>query len=633
VLTREASQIPATVILARMVEAFFGLSCEPFSVAPNPRFLYLSEQHREALSHLQYGLHRGAGFVLLTGEIGAGKTTVWRHFLEQLPPHFDVANVVNPRLSVRTLLMRVCEDLGIELPAGDPDPDLIDLIHGHLLLASAQGRRTLIVVDEAQALSADVFEQLRLLTNLDTSGGKLQVLLIGQPELRGLLERPEMEPLAQRVVARYHLAALSPAETARYIAHRMAVAGLQGALPFDDEALQRVHQLCGGVPRRINVLCDRALLVAQTLGQRHIGRAVVERAAAEAFGRVHATSGRAPAVAPAAPPSAAPTMAAPAAAAPAGTGRFVLAGLGVTALAVGLVVLGPMALRAWPTGRPAPAAPGAAPSPTAGAAPAVAPQVTLTAAPTLSTTPSITPSTTPSTTPPATPPATRPATAAPLVALAPAAATARPSTPTATPAATLDGLFAAAAGADEAPAWRALAGLWGLSLAAGDPCERAARHALHCYRARGGLMPIRQLARPGILKLVDSRGRSAHVLLTGLSEDSATVRAGDTEQRVPLALLAQAWRGDFATFWRAPPQYRPGDVAIAGSPLGAWLGERLARLDGGAPAPADDEALKARVFAFQLAHGLPPDGVAGPLTMMQLNRASGVEEPRLQAAR
>jgi general secretion pathway protein A len=182
-----------------MYTAFFGLQQEPFSIAPDPRFLYMSDKHREALQLLGYGLTRGASFVLLTGEIGAGKTTVWRRFLEELPSNYDVASVVNPKLDTNALLARVFEDLGVELPADGKSVDLIDALHGHLLLAHAQGRRTLIVIDEAQALSNEVLEQLRLLTNLDSSGRKLQVMLIGQPELRQMLQQPQLEPLAQRV--------------------------------------------------------------------------------------------------------------------------------------------------------------------------------------------------------------------------------------------------------------------------------------------------------------------------------------------------------------------------------------------------------------------------------------------------
>lgn len=268
-----------------MYEPFFGLNGEPFSVAPDPRFMYLSAQHLEALRQVEIGLRGGGGFMLLTGEVGAGKTTVWRSFLEQLPSNWDIATVVNPKLGVDALLARIMEDLGVELALeGTRDP--IDALHGHLLLAHARGRRSLIVVDEAQALSVPVFEQLRLLTNLVTADRKLvQVLLIGQPELHDLLERPELEPLASRVVGRHHLGALPAEETRRYIAHRLAVAGNGGPPPFDDEAMAKVHVLAGGLPRRINVLCDRALLAAWQVRQRRVGTALVDRAASEVLAR------------------------------------------------------------------------------------------------------------------------------------------------------------------------------------------------------------------------------------------------------------------------------------------------------------------------------------------------------------
>jgi general secretion pathway protein A len=268
-----------------MYEAFFGLKQEPFSIAPDPRFLFLTDKHRLALALLNHGLSRGAGFVLLTGEIGAGKSTVWRAFLESLPSNFDVANVVNPRLDVNALLSPICDDLHVELPAAGGPTDLIDALHGHLLLAHAQGRRTLIVIDEAQALSPAVLEQLRLLTNLDSTGRLLHVMLIGQPELRAVLEHEQLEPLAQRIVGRFYPRPLSAAETTRYIEHRLKVAGLSGPLPFDAEALALVHRLCRGVPRRINVLSDHALTAACTQGKLQVDAGIVARAAADAFDR------------------------------------------------------------------------------------------------------------------------------------------------------------------------------------------------------------------------------------------------------------------------------------------------------------------------------------------------------------
>jgi general secretion pathway protein A len=269
-----------------MYAPYFGLSQEPFSIAPDPRYLFMSERHREALAHLLYGLG-GGGFVLLTGEIGTGKTTVCRCFLEQVPATCNVAYIFNPKLTVTELLQSVCDEFRIELPPKDGArtvKDYLDPLNAFLLAAHAQGQSSVLIIDEAQNLSADVLEQLRLLTNLETRERKLlQVILIGQPELRDLLARPDLEQLAQRVIARYHLHALTRAETGQYVRHRLAVAGLARALPFDRSALDRVHRLTGGVPRRINLLCDRALLGAYGRSEAMVTGAIVEQAAREVF--------------------------------------------------------------------------------------------------------------------------------------------------------------------------------------------------------------------------------------------------------------------------------------------------------------------------------------------------------------
>jgi general secretion pathway protein A len=274
-----------------MYVPFFGLKQKPFSIAPDPRYLFMSERHREALAHLLYGVQGGGGFVLLTGEIGAGKTTVCRCFLEQIPQRCNVAYIFNPKLSALELLITVCHEFGIKFPpltAAGTAPGLKDYVDGlneYLLRTHAVGQNNVLIIDEAQNLSSDVLEQLRLLTNLETSERKLlQIVLIGQPELRGMLARPELEQLAQRVIARYHLDALSEKETTQYIAHRFAVAGLKGAMPFDGPALRRIHQLARGVPRRINLLCDRALLGAYATGKARVDRTIVDKAAREVFG-------------------------------------------------------------------------------------------------------------------------------------------------------------------------------------------------------------------------------------------------------------------------------------------------------------------------------------------------------------
>ena len=274
-----------------MYAPFFGLSQDPFSIAPDPHYLFMSGRHREALAHLLYGLDGGGGFVVLTGEIGTGKTTVCRCFLEQVPAHCNVAYIVNPRLTATELVQTVCEDFGVVAPGtaagGETVRHWTGLLNQFLLQAHAAGRNCVLIIDEAQQLSAEVLEQLRLLTNLETDERKLlQIILIGQPELRDMLARPQLEQLAQRIIARYHLGALTARETEQYIRHRLAVSGLAGALPFDAASMQRVHAVSQGVPRRINLLCDRALLGAYARGKAQVDRAIVDQAAAEVRGEL-----------------------------------------------------------------------------------------------------------------------------------------------------------------------------------------------------------------------------------------------------------------------------------------------------------------------------------------------------------
>ena len=277
-----------------MYTHYFQLKQSPFSIAPDPRYLYMSERHREALAHLLYGVGSGGGFVLLTGEIGAGKTTVCRCFMEQIPENCQLAYIFNPKLSVEELLHSICEEFGIALAPGIASVKAyVDAINVHLLASHAQGKNNVLIIDEAQNLSAAVLEQLRLLTNLETSERKLlQIILIGQPELRAMLARPELEQLAQRVIARYHLGSLSADETASYIRHRLAVAGNTAQMPFAPRLMAQIHALSKGVPRRINLLCDRALLGAYVENQPQVTRQILRRAAGEVFAE---ESARAPA--------------------------------------------------------------------------------------------------------------------------------------------------------------------------------------------------------------------------------------------------------------------------------------------------------------------------------------------------
>ena len=268
-----------------MYTHYFQLKQSPFSIAPDPRYLFMSERHREALAHLLYGVGSGGGFVLLTGEIGAGKTTVCRCFMEQIPENCQLAYIFNPKLSVEELLLSICEEFRIAVAPGVASvKGYVDAINAHLLASHAQGKNNVLIIDEAQNLSAAVLEQLRLLTNLETSERKLlQIILIGQPELRAMLARPELEQLAQRVIARYHLGSLTADATASYIHHRLAVAGSTAQTPFPARLMAQIHALSHGVPRRINLLCDRALLGAYVENQPQVTRQILRRAAEEVF--------------------------------------------------------------------------------------------------------------------------------------------------------------------------------------------------------------------------------------------------------------------------------------------------------------------------------------------------------------
>jgi len=269
-----------------MYTSFFGLSEKPFSITPDPRYLYMSERHAEALAHLMYGLNEAGGFIQLTGEVGTGKTTVVRTLLEQLPQHADVAVILNPRLTPAEFLLTICEELGIFLSDENPASlkDLVDVLNSRLLTTHAKGRRVVVIVDEAQNLLTETLEQVRLLTNLETATHKLmQIILIGQPELRELLDRSELRQLAQRITGRYHLAPLSRDDSAAYVRHRLRVAGATRAI-FTDRALREVHRASHGVPRLINIICDRALLGAYTREQHEIGAPLVRKAASEISG-------------------------------------------------------------------------------------------------------------------------------------------------------------------------------------------------------------------------------------------------------------------------------------------------------------------------------------------------------------
>jgi len=585
-----------------MYAQFFGLKHEPFSIAPDPRYLFMSERHREALAHLLYGVNGGGGFVLLSGEIGAGKTTVCRCFLEQVPRRCNVAYIFNPKLTVVELLKSICDEFHVPYEHSGPHfaqvpptvKDYVDPLNEFLLRTHAVGQNNLLVIDEAQNLSAEVLEQLRLLTNLETNDRKLlQIILIGQPELRTMLARPELEQLAQRVIARFHLEALSPAESEKYIAHRLQVAGMTGTMPFDREARARIHALSRGIPRRINLLADRSLLGAYASGKSRIDRQIVDKAAIEVFG----------------------TLGRPQAGRSAPQRRVIVAAAALAGVALGGVI-GAAAIGALqrPSANAALASGAAASAPKAGASAAAS-----SAAATLA--------------------KAGPAAASTAASGAGASRSTSPNAPSdtiaVTPAADPAELLAAlgAAARNERDAWRELAQAWGANFAEGEPCQLAVRQRLQCFRGSGSLASLRQLDRPAILTLRGEHDEPLYAVMSGLGPQSAVLQTATARRSVSLLTLAQMWRGEFATLWRVPEGYRASSGEDSGNAAGQWIAARLTALQG-SPRASDaretDVPLKSRISAFQMTQGLKPDGLAGPMTYMQLNRISGVDEPKLQ---
>jgi general secretion pathway protein A len=263
---------------------FFGLNEKPFAITPDPRYLYMSARHTDALAHLLYGISESGGFIQLTGEVGTGKTTLIRSVLEQLPEKADIALILSPQLTTVEFLATIVQELHCPPPTERTVKAYIDVLNAHLMQAHSEGRRVVLIVDEAQTLSPELLEQVRLLTNLETSKQKLlQIILIGQPELRELLDRPEMRQIAQRITGRYHLEPLRKDDTRAYVSHRLRVAGAQSDI-FTKRAIDALYKHARGIPRLINVIADRALLAGYTKDQRSVDVKLVAAAADEVFG-------------------------------------------------------------------------------------------------------------------------------------------------------------------------------------------------------------------------------------------------------------------------------------------------------------------------------------------------------------
>lgn len=555
---------------------YFGLARAPFSIAPDPRFLYLGDRHREALANLVWGLNTDGGFVVLTGEVGTGKTTLSRSLLGRVPKNTDIAYVINPRLSARELLATVCEELG-DPPVADEvsSKHLVDRINQLLLSAHARARRTVLVIDEAQSLSRDVLEQIRLLTNLETNERKLlQVVLIGQPELDVMLRRPDLRQLAQRITARYHLEPLQLSDLSECVRHRLKVAGAVRN-PFTLFGLLNLYRLSRGIPRLANVIADRALLGGYALDRERIGAGIVQRAAREIAGTP-------------AQRSLLPLATA--------TGLLLVAVAGV-----GWVTL---------TDGELPTLTGSAESRSLheAAVDPIASQVVTVDAVRAAEPDSITETATLPTQ--ATEIETAEPEQAPVVAMLwdPDSETSR-------------------------HAFQGVIDRWFVPIEvenAGQICNQVGRVGLDCLELETTWDELRALDLPAVLHLEGDNGPD-RLALVAMADRRVQLATDDGLRWQSLDDVTRRWTGAATVVWQLPPGYRqPLRSGNRGESV-RWLRRQLAEAGHPSSGRADefDASLERAVRDFQARNSLTVDGIAGPLTWIHLQRGTGVGIPSL----
>ncbi len=560
-----------------MYSKYFGLKEPSFSITPDPQYLFLSEQHREALAHLLFGAGESGGFVLLSGEVGTGKTTVCRAFLEQLPEDVDVALILNPAMTVTELLRAVCEEFRIKLGEDDRTVKrLVDRLNSYLLEAHARGRRSVVLIDEAQNLKPRVLEQVRLLTNLETTKQKLlQIFLVGQPELRTLLQSEGLRQLNQRITARYHLRPFSARETADYVRHRLAVAGVERRL-FTRGALRHIHRLSAGIPRLINILCDRALLGACVTRSAFVTRRIVDKAAHEVRDDV-------------AWPRYVPSV-----------GKALLA----AAVLLASIAVG-WATQAWLFGQDLPPLPPmiARWLPEDMRTPALDQVVEAKEA------------------------------ASPIAAATAAAVVATVEEPKLPPVDISTLLL------DRAAAMRVLLRRWGVELGdveGTDPCAKLTTFGLRCEQGVGDWTELRACDRPALLLMFDESGAENYLALGELQGEQATFDVLDGSQQVALSQLDQVWEGDYLLVWQPPPMGSGVIGHSASREAVRWLRKLLSQVPGlgvnDSGSGVFDRGLEDAVRRFQEQQGIAVDGIAGSRTLIRLHNAVAMPGiPRLTA--
>jgi len=556
-----------------MYNDYFGLREAPFSIAPNPQYLFMSPRHREALAHLLYGIQSDGGFILLTGEVGTGKTTVCRCLLEQIPEDVDTAYILNPKQTAQELLATACDELHIDYPENASIKILVDRINDFLLASHQSSRRTVLIIDEAQNLSVDVLEQLRLLTNLETNQRKLlQIILLGQPELLTLLAKQELRQLSQRVTARFHLDALNKDEVADYIQHRLDTAGAKGSL-FPLATVNRIYAISKGIPRLINLVCDRALLGTYVQNRLQVDVATVNHAAKEILDETK-------------------NKPLPWAA--------IAAVLLVALLASGVLLFKPAETTPLVTDSTEPLM--ATPRPTAEA------QIAVTATETK-----------------------RNSESAQGLAQERVVNDLAILVPT-----TITSVNEAPGYDKQFDAFGGLMKLWGIDVVLAknsDPCNVARVSGLQCLSKLGSLRDVAHLNRPVIINL-STQSSNQWFVVTSIDEETITVVTNGEDYFLDPDELLNYWSGFYTLLWRSPPAYQEpvkrGDQGAAVD----WLLTQLAVVEHSSmPSITEnrgfDADIESRVKRFQISVGLVPDGVVGPQTWIHLNSADTTNIPRI----
>jgi len=592
-----------------MYNEYFGFKEAPFSIAPDPRYLYMTAQHREALAHLVYGLNSEGGCILLTGEVGTGKTTICRCLLEQVPDQANVALVLNPKVSEIELLETICDELKISYPDSDNSvKTYTDRIYQFLIESNRKNEKTVLIIDEAQNLSSAVLEQLRLLTNLETNQRKLlQIIILGQPELLDILARTEMRQLAQRITARFHLQPLTKTEVKAYVSHRLAVAG-QNIQLFPENSVKLLYKLSNGVPRLINILCDRALLGAYVEGQYAVHPPIIKKAATEVFGELKNVEKQ-------------------------HKNRqwlYPIAALsGITVFAIALflyMTLAPVSDIDDKNGINSQLADDTETqeqsisqelflannenpddeilrlSSSDPAADLIEKTIVLDEAQHNKLSENDTASTANNT---------------------------KPGTQS-----NFDDInkILNDKNSNQISAYQELFKAWNhvynnkiLSTA----CKQAKTFSLRCLHKQGNINSLKAHNRPAVLTLINSQGEIRYITITSIQDKLATVYSNNNEYTIKLSDLDQYWYGKFILLWRKPDNYSTAITPGDNGSIVTWLNAHFVDNQLVNSNHAYDDTLIEKVKTFQSRHGLAADGIVGPVTIIHLNTESGMNVPTL----